>query len=102
MMSGAVEESTLQASGNTSLGNSTYGHIRKSSDYVNQAQDKDKPYNTISSWRPRVVEYNAMCFLIYGTGRVPELTTMEKAYTSLFLQAHRPTRASGRKKEMMT
>jgi hypothetical protein len=49
-----VEESTLQASGNTSLRNSIDGHIRKSIDYVNQVQDKDKPYNTSSSWRPRV------------------------------------------------
>jgi hypothetical protein len=45
MMSGTVEESTLQASGNTSLRNSSDGHIRKSIDYGNQAQDKDKPYN---------------------------------------------------------
>jgi hypothetical protein len=99
MISGTVEESTLQASGNTSLRNSTDGHIRKSIDYVNQEQDKDKPYNTSSSWRPCVAEYKAMCFSVYGTERVPELMNMEKAYTFLFLQAHRPTRATGRKKK---
>jgi hypothetical protein len=98
MMSGTVEESTLQASGNTSLRNSTDGHIRKSIDYVNQAQDKDKPFNTSISWRPRAAEYKAMCFSIYGTERVPELI-MEKAYNFLFLQAHRPTRDAGRKKK---
>jgi hypothetical protein len=49
MKSGAVEESTLQASGKTSLRNSTDGHIIKIIDYVNQAQDKDTPYNTSSS-----------------------------------------------------
>jgi hypothetical protein len=99
MMSGKVEESTLQASANTSLRNSTDGHIRKSIDYVNQAQDKDKPHNASSSWRPHVVEYKAMCFSIYGTERVPELMTMEKAYNLIFLQVHRPTRASSRKKK---
>jgi hypothetical protein len=97
MMSGTVEESTSPASGNTSLRNSTEGHIRKSIDYLNQAQDKDKPYIMISSWRPRVDEYKAMCFSIYGTERVPEMMTMEKVYNFLFLQAHRPTRAAGRK-----
>jgi hypothetical protein len=74
-----------------------HGHIRKSIDYVNQAQDTDKPHNTSISWRPLVAEYKAMCFSIYGTERVPELMTMEKAYTLPFLQAHRPTRAVGRK-----
>jgi hypothetical protein len=73
--------------------------LEKSIDYVNQAQDKDKPYNMSSSWRPHVAEYKAMCFSIYGTERVPELMTMEKAYNFLFLQAHRPTRAAGRKKK---
>jgi hypothetical protein len=62
MMSGTVEESTLQASGNMSLRNSIDGHISKNIDYVNQAQDKDKPYKTTSSWRPRVAEYKAICF----------------------------------------
>jgi hypothetical protein len=99
MMRGTVEESTLQASGNMSLRNSTDGHIRKSIDYVNKAQDKDTPYKTTSSWRPRVAEYKAICFSIYGTDRVTELMTMEKAYSFLFLQAHRPTRAAGRKKK---
>jgi hypothetical protein len=98
-MSGTVEESTLQASGNTSLRNSTDGHIRKIIDYVNQAQDKDTPYNTISSWRPHVAEYKATCFSIYGTERVPELMTTENAYTFLFLQVHLPNRAAGRKKK---
>jgi hypothetical protein len=79
MMSGTVEESTLQASGNMSLSNSTDGNIRKSIDYVNQAQDKDNSYNTSSSLRPRVAEYKAIRFSIYGTERVPELMTMEKA-----------------------
>jgi hypothetical protein len=76
MMSGTVEESSLQASGNTSLRNSTDGHIRKIIDYVNQAQDKDKLYNMSIGWRPRVAEYKAMCLSIYGTDRVPELMTM--------------------------
>jgi hypothetical protein len=79
MISGTVGESTLQASGDTFLRNSTDGNIRKSIDYVNKAQDKDKSYNMSSSWRPRVAEYKAMCFSIYGTERVPELMTMEKA-----------------------
>jgi hypothetical protein len=39
------------------------------------------------------------CLSIYGNERVPELMTMEKAYNFLFLQAHRPTRAGGRKKK---
>jgi hypothetical protein len=99
MMSGTVEESTLQASGNTSLKNSTDGHIRKIIDYVNQAQDKDRPYNTSRSWSPHVAEYKAMCLSFYGTERVPELMTVENVYTFLFLQAHRPTRAYGRKKK---
>jgi hypothetical protein len=102
MMSGTVKESTFQASGNTSLRNSTDGHIRQSIDYANQEQDKEKPYNTISSWRPCVAEYKAMCFSIYGTERVTELMTMEKVYNFLFLQAHRPTRAAGRKKMTYT
>jgi hypothetical protein len=46
-----------------------------------------------------MAEYKAMCFSLYGTERVPELMTMEKAYTFLFLQSHRPTRAAGRKKK---
>jgi hypothetical protein len=79
MMSGTVEESILPASGNTSQRNSIDGNIRKIIDYVNQAQDKDKPYNTSSSWRPRVAEYKVMCFSIYGTERIPELMTKEKA-----------------------
>jgi hypothetical protein len=77
--------------------------LEKSIDYVNQAQNKGKPYNTINSWTPCVAEYKAMCFSIYGTERVPErvteLMTMEKAYNFLFLQAHCPTRAAGRKKK---
>jgi hypothetical protein len=73
--------------------------LEKNIDYVNEAQDGDKPYNTSSSWRPRVAEYKAMCFSIYGTERVPELMTMEKAYNFLFLQAHHPTRDAGRKKK---
>jgi hypothetical protein len=48
---------------------------------------------------PCVAEYKAMCFSIYGTERVPELMTMETACNFLFLQAHRPTRAAGRKKK---
>jgi hypothetical protein len=99
MISATVEESTLQASGNTSLRNSNDGHIRKSIDHVNQSQDKDKPYNMSSSWRPVVAEYNAMYFSIYGTERVLELMNMENEYTFLFLQAHLPTRAAGRKKK---
>jgi hypothetical protein len=46
-----------------------------------------------------VWEYKAMCFSIYGTERVPELMTMEKAYNFLFLQAHRPSRAAGGEKK---
>jgi hypothetical protein len=38
-------------------------------------------------------------FSIYGTERVPELMTMEKAYNFLFLQAHLHTRAAGRGEE---
>jgi hypothetical protein len=99
MFSGTVEEPALDANGNTLLRNSTDGNIRKNIDSVNETQDKDKPFNTSCSWRPRVAEYKAMCFSIKRTERVPELMTMEKAYNFLFLQAHRPTWPAGRKKK---
>jgi hypothetical protein len=46
-----------------------------------------------------LADYKAMYFSIYGTERSAELMTMEKVYTFLSLQAHRPTRAAGRKKK---
>jgi hypothetical protein len=100
MFSGTVEESTLEAIGNTPLRNSTDGNIRKSIDYVNETPDKDNHFNKICSWRPHVAEYKAMCLSIYGTERVPELMNMEKAYNFLFLQAHRPSRPAGRNKKV--
>jgi 3-deoxy-D-arabino-heptulosonate 7-phosphate (DAHP) synthase len=85
LFSRKVEEATVEVSGSTSLRNSTDGNIRKNIDYINKAHDKDKSFNTLNSWRLHVTEYNAMCFSIYGTERVPELMTMEKAYNFLFL-----------------
>ena len=74
-----VEESTIEASGSTSLRNSTDANVTTTIDFVNNLQNQEKPVNTSFSWRPRFAEFKAMCFYIYSDKTVPEMMTMEKA-----------------------
>jgi hypothetical protein len=64
MFSGAVEESTLEQVEAHPSGTVLMVIFEKSIAYLNKSQDKDKPFNMSSSWRPLVAEYKAMCLSI--------------------------------------
>jgi hypothetical protein len=95
-----MEEAVLAATGNNCLRNSTDANVLKGISAVNKAQDDVKPVNTSTSWRPKVVEFKAMCFVLYPDDPLPVLMTMVKAWQFLYYQAHRSLRPGGRKKKI--